>query len=260
MSDETTSTPPRSPKLLDQLRERIRLKHYSIRTEQSYVHWAKRYLFFHKMRHPAEMGKVEIEAFLTSLAVDGKVSASTQTQALSALVFLYKEVLGQAFPWLTEVTRAKRTTRLPTVLTQTETRALLAAVDDPLMDLILRLLYGTGMRLMEALRLRVKDVEFSRNEIVVREGKGAKDRVTMLPVSLAERLQSHLAVVKAQHDADLALGRGEVWLPGHWRRSIRMRLGNGVGSTFFRRRGFPPTRVPARCGGIMSMTNGCSGR
>jgi integron integrase len=213
MNDETTNTPPQAPKLLDLLRERIRLKHYSIRTEQSYVHWAKRYLFFHKMRHPAEMGKVEIEAFLTSLAVEGKVSASTQTQALSALVFLYKEVLGQAFPWLTEVTRAKRTTRLPTVLTQPETRALLSAVDDPLMDLILRLLYGTGMRLMEALRLRVKDVEFSRNEIVVREGKGSKDRVTMLPVSLAERLQSHLAVVKAQHDADLALGRGEVWLP-----------------------------------------------
>ncbi len=159
------------------------------------------------------MGKPEIEAFLTSLAVDRQVSASTQTQALSALLFLYKEVLGIEFPWLTEVTRAKRTARLPTVLNQEEVRALMARVDDPLMDLIVRLLYGTGMRLLEGLRLRVKDVDFSRNEIVVREGKGSKDRVTMLPGSLSDRLRAHLAVVKAQHDADLALGKGEVWLP-----------------------------------------------
>jgi len=122
-------------------------------------------------------------------------------------LFLYKEVLGIEFPWLTEVTRAKRTARLPTVLNQEEVRALMARVDDPLMDLIVRLLYGTGMRLLEGLRLRVKDVDFSRNEIVVREGKGSKDRVTMLPGSLSDRLRAHLAVVKAQHDADLALGR-----------------------------------------------------
>ncbi len=177
------------------------------------MQWAKRYIYYHGKRHPAEMGKPEIEAFLTSLAVDRQVSASTQTQALSALLFLYKEVLGIDFPWLTEVTRAKRSTRLPTVLTQQEIRALLDRVADPLLDLIVRLLYGTGMRLMEALRLRVKDVEFTRNEIVVREGKGGKDRVTMLPSSLAERLRAHMAVVKAQHEADLGLGRGEVWLP-----------------------------------------------
>lgn len=204
----------RAPKLLEQMRDRLRLKHYSLRTEQAYVHWVKRYIHFHGVRHPSEMGKVEIEAFLTSLAVDRQVSASSQTQALSALLFLYKEVLGQEFPWLTEVTRAKRSTRLPLVLTRDEARALLAAVDDPLMGLILRLLYGTGMRLMEGLRLRVKNVEFSRHEIVVREGKGDKDRLTMLPTSVAEPLRLHMGVVKAQHEADIALGKGEVWLPG----------------------------------------------
>ena len=204
---------PRTPKLFDQIRDRLRLKHYSLRTEHAYVQWAKRYIFFHGKRHPAEMGKPEIEAFLTSLAVDRQVSASTQTQALSALLFLYKEVLGIDFPWLTEVTRAKRSARLPTVLNQEEVRALMAKVDDPLMDLIVRVLYGTGMRLLEGLRLRIKDVDFIRNEIVVREGKGSKDRVTMLPSSLVDRLKAHLAVVKAQHAADLALGKGEVWLP-----------------------------------------------
>ncbi len=209
----TTDTADRPPKLFDQLRERLRLKHYSLRTEQAYVQWAKRYIYYHDKRHPAEMGKIELEAFLTSLAVDRQVSASTQTQALSALLFLYKEVLGIDFPWLTEVTRAKRSTRLPTVLTQQEVRGLLDQVDDPLLDLIVRLLYGTGMRLLEALRLRVKDVAFTRCEIVIREGKGSKDRVTMLPTSLSDRLQAHLAVVKAQHDADLGLGRGDVWLP-----------------------------------------------
>ena len=204
-------TPP--PRLLDQLRERIRLKHYSIRTEHSYVQWVKRYIIFHGKRHPAEMGKSELEAFLTSLAVERNVSASTQTQALSALLFLYKEVLGLDFPWLTEVTRAKRPRRLPSVLTVDEVRRLMHAVDDPLMDLVVRLLYGSGMRLLECLRLRIKDVEFARREIVVREGKGNKDRVTMLPESLHDRLRGQVEFVKAQHGADLAVGRGEVWLP-----------------------------------------------
>ncbi|TCJ12764.1 integron integrase [Parasulfuritortus cantonensis] len=159
------------------------------------------------------MGKEEIEAFLTSLAVDRNVAASTQTQALSAILFLYKEVLGIEPPWLSDLTRAKKPVRLPTVLARDEVQALLAQMDDPLLGLIVRLLYGTGMRLLEGLRLRVKDVDFSRNEIVVREGKGNKDRVTMLPASLKEALQAHLKVVKAQHDADLLAGRGEVWLP-----------------------------------------------
>jgi len=210
VSPDSSSRPP---KLLEQLRDRIRVKHYSIRTEQAYVQWAKRYLFFHGMRHPAEMGRPEVESFLTALAVERNVTASTQNQALSALLFLYREVVRVDLPWLSDVIRAKKPARLPTVLTQQETRALLKYLDDPLMDLIVRLLYGTGMRLMECLRLRVKDVEFTRNEIVVRDGKGGKDRVTMLPASLLDRLRAHLAVVKAQHDADLALGKGEVWLP-----------------------------------------------
>lgn len=207
------SAPDHAPKLLDQLRDRIRLKHYSLRTEQAYLQWVKRYILFHGKRHPADLGKEEIEAFLTSLAVDRNVAASTQTQALSAILFLYKEVLGIEPPWLSDLTRAKKPVRLPTVLARDEVQALLAQMDDPLLGLIVRLLYGTGMRLLEGLRLRVKDVDFSRNEIVVREGKGNKDRVTMLPASLKEALQAHLKVVKAQHDADLLAGRGEVWLP-----------------------------------------------
>ena len=198
------------PELLDQVRDKIRLKYYSIRTEQAYVGWIKRYILFHGKRHPAEMGKLELEAFLTSLAVDRSVSASTQTQALSALLFLYKDVLGLEFPWLDAVTRAKKPVRFPTVLTADEVKLLLKYLDDPLMDLIVRLLYGTGMRLLECLRLRMKDVEFTRREIVVREGKGNKDRVTMLPDSLADRLRAQMEFVKGQHTQDVAAGRGEV--------------------------------------------------
>lgn len=209
-SEKRPATPP---KLLDQVRDRLRLKHYSLRTEQAYVGWIKRYIIFHNKRHPAEMGKLELETFLTSLAVERNVSASTQTQALSALLFLYKEVLGLEFPWLDSVTRAKKPVRLPTVLTADEVKRLFEYLDDPLMDLIVRLLYGTGMRLLECLRLRTKDVEFTRREIVVREGKGNKDRVTMLPDSLADRLRAQMAFVKGQHTQDLAVGRGEVWLP-----------------------------------------------
>lgn len=216
MLDKAT-TPPKNvatpPKLLDQVRDRVRLKHYSLRTEQAYLGWIKRYIIFHNKRHPAEMGKLELESFLTALAVERNVSASTQTQALSALLFLYKEVLAQEFPWLEDVTRAKTPARLPTVLTQDEVKLLFKYIDDPLMDLIVRLLYGTGMRLLECLRLRMKDVEFTRREIVIREGKGKKDRVTMLPDSLVERLRAQMAFVKGQHTQDLALNRGEVWLP-----------------------------------------------
>lgn len=190
---------PRPPKLLDQVRDRVRLKHYSLRTEQAYVGWIKRYIIFHNKRHPEEMGKLELESFLTSLAVERNVSASTQTQALSALLFLYKEVLAQEFPWLEDVTRAKTPARLPTVLTREEVKLLFKYIDDPAMDLIVRLLYGTGMRLLECLRLRMKDVEFTRREIVVREGKGKKDRVTMLPDSLADQLRAQMAFVKGQH-------------------------------------------------------------
>jgi integron integrase len=209
-SDSITAQPP---KLLDQLRDRLRLKHYSIRTEQAYLQWVKRYILFHGKRHPSELGKAEAEAFLTSLVVQRNVAASTQAQALSALLFLYREILGQDLPWLTEVTRAKKPARLPVVLNREEIKTLLNQLDEPLLDLVVRLLYGTGMRLMEVLRLRIKDVDFTRREILVRDGKGAKDRVTMLPAALTDRLAAHLRVVKAQHAADLALGKGEVWLP-----------------------------------------------
>jgi site-specific recombinase XerD len=212
--DTVSATASSSPRLLDLLRERIRLKHLSIRTEQAYVGWVRRYIIHHGKRHPREMGKVEVESFLTSLAVDRDVSAATQSQALSAILFLYREVLEQPLPWLDEVTRAKRPARLPVVLAVDEVQRLLAAVGNPDMALVLRLLYGTGMRLLEGLRLRVKDVDFCRREILVREGKGAKDRITMLPDSLMQPLRAQVAKVKAQHDADLALGRGEVWLRG----------------------------------------------
>ncbi len=209
-----SATSASSPRLLDLVRERIRLKHFSIRTEQAYVGWVRRYIIHHGKRHPREMGKAEVEAFLTSLAVDRDVSAATQSQALSAILFLYREVLEQPLPWLDEVTRAKRPARLPVVPAVDEVQRLLAAVEDTDMALVLRLLYGTGMRLLEGLRLRVKDVDFVRREILVREGKGAKDRITMLPESLMQPLRAQVAKVKAQHDADLAMGRGEVWLPG----------------------------------------------
>jgi integron integrase len=203
-----------APKLLELVRDRLRVKHYSLRTEQAYVHWIKRYIIFNDKRHPSEMGKREVEAFLTSLAVERDVSASTQSQALSSILFLYREVLEQGLPWLDDVTRAKRPARLPTVLTREETQRLLQQIDDPLMTLVVRLLYGTGMRLLECLRLRIKDVDLARREIVVREGKGGKDRVTMLPATMLDPLRAQLSVVKALHASDLLAGHGEVWLPG----------------------------------------------
>lgn len=200
------------PKLLDQVRDRLRVKHYSIRTEQSYVDWIKRFIWFQNKRHPKDMGAPEIEAFLTHLAVKGKVSASTQNQAKSALLFLYREVLELKLPWLDKVTQAKAPARLPVVLTVTEVQAVLARLSGTHW-LAASLLYGAGLRLMEAVRLRVKDVEFTRREIIVREGKGAKDRVTMLPESVIEPLRRHLAKVKALHKQDLAAGFGDVYLP-----------------------------------------------
>ncbi|MEC5388312.1 integron integrase [Uliginosibacterium sp. H3] len=210
--EETDVELPR-PRLLDQVRDRLRLKHYSIRTEQAYLGWIKRFILFHGKRHPREMGKAEVEAFLTSLAVDRNVAASTQSQALSAVLFLYQEVLEQELPWLDEVTRAKRPVRLPTVLTTAEVGDLIRAVAEPEMALVVRLLYGTGMRVMEGVRLRVKDVDFSRREIVVREGKGNKDRVTMLPDSLVEPLRAKVRLREHQHSVDLEQGKGSVFLP-----------------------------------------------
>ena len=205
-------TTPQPPKLLDQVRERLRVKHYSIRTEQVYVDWIKRFIWFQGKRHPKDMGAREIEAFLTHLAVKGKVAASTQNQAKSALLFLYREVLEQELPWLDKVTQAKAPKRLPVVLTVAEVQAVLSGLSGTHW-LIASLLYGSGLRLMEAVRLRVKDVEFSRHEIIVREGKGAKDRMTMLPESVIEPFKRHLAKVKILHEDDLAAGAAGVYLP-----------------------------------------------
>ncbi len=202
---------PAKPKLLDQLRDRIRLKHYSRRTEDAYLDWAKRYILYHNKRHPQEMGKQEVEAFLTHLATERNVAAATQNQAKAALQFLYKEVLEIQLPWLDEVEQAKKPKRLPVVLTEKEVQALLAQVPQAY-ALLARLIYGTGMRLLEGLRLRVQDLDFERAELLIREGKGAKDRVTMLPQSLLKPLQEHLKQVRLLHEQDLQKGYGEVWL------------------------------------------------
>jgi integron integrase len=199
--------------LLDQLREALRSRHYSARTEQTYCLWVKRFIYFNKVRHPAEMGEPEINTFLTHLAVKEKVSASTQNQALSALLFLYRHVLGREVGDLGEVIRARKPKRLPVVMTREEVKTVLRHLEGDKW-LMASLMYGAGLRLMECLRLRVQDIDFERNEILVRDGKGAKDRMTMLPESLKSPLQVHLRRVKTIHEKDLADGWGRVLLPG----------------------------------------------
>ena len=194
------------------MRDHLRTRHYSIRTETAYLDWVRRFILFHDKRHPAEMGAAEVAAFLTHLAVDRQVSASTQNQAKSAILYLYKEVLQVQLPWLDEVVQAKAAKRLPVVLTPTEVRELLMHMQGTT-GLIARLLYGTGMRLLEALRLRVKDVEFARREILIREGKGNKDRVTVLPENLIADLQAQLQRARALHEKDLQAWLGRVYLP-----------------------------------------------
>lgn len=204
--------PVREHRILDLTRDRLRVKRYSIRTERAYLGWIDRFLLTFGGRHPRDLGAVEVEQFLTVLATAGQVAASTQSQALSALLFLYREVLGLDLPWLENVTRAKIPRRLPVVLDRVEVKSLLSRLDgrDWLMA---SLLYGTGMRLMECVRLRIKDVDFARNEITIRNGKGAKDRVTMLPRSLADTLARQIDRARADHDADLRAGFGSTLLP-----------------------------------------------
>jgi integron integrase len=210
------SNQPPTPRLLDRLRTEIRVRHYSIRTESAYVDWARRFILFHHKRHPQDMGAAEVEAFLTWLAVERNVAASTQNQAKSALLFLFGQVLKLELPWLDEVTTARTQRKLPVVLTPSEVRALLLEMSG-VAGLVAALLYGTGMRLMEGLRLRVKDVEFERRELIVRDGKGGKDRVTVLPENLMLPLRDHMAHRKGVHEADLRdvkrPGLGSVWLP-----------------------------------------------
>jgi integron integrase len=202
----------RAPKLLDQVRDAIRIRHYSIRTEEAYVHWARAFIRFHGLRHPREMRAREVTAYLSHLATERDVAAATQQQALSALLFLYRHVLEIDLPWLNDLVRPKKPARLPTVLNLEEVSRLLDAVR-PEHALMARLLYGTGMRLMECLRLRVKDVDFVRREIMIRDGKGAKDRVTVLPQSLVTALQVQLATARELFDRDRAAMRPGVYLP-----------------------------------------------
>jgi len=204
--------PAQKPKLLDRLSEALRSRHYSRRTEQSYSHWVKRFIYFHNIRNPAEMAEPEINAFLTHLAVKEKVSASTQNQALSALLFLYRNVLGRKIGDLGEVIRARKPRHIPAVMTREEVKTVLSHLKRDKW-LMASLMYGAGLRLMECLRLRVQDVDFDRNEILIRDGKGAKDRITMLPESIKAKLQEHLMGVKKIHEGDLADGWGRVQMP-----------------------------------------------
>jgi integron integrase len=197
---------------MERLRRAMRARHYSARTEEAYAGWIKRYILFHNKRHPETMGPDEVNEFLTSLAVDGKVAASTQNQALSALLFLYKEILGDALPWLHDIVRARKPMRLPVVLTESEVRTVLAELDGT-PKLVASLLYGGGLRLLECLQLRVKDVNFARHELFIRDPKGRRDRLTVLPRAAEEPLRVHLERVRELHQRDKEEGFGRVVLP-----------------------------------------------
>jgi integron integrase len=212
MSHNTETPKLRPPKLLDQVRAGILARRYSPHTEQAYVFWIRRYILFHDKRHPAHMGKREVEAFLTHLATHQCVSASTQNQALAALLFLYREILKVTLPWLENVVRAKPPRRLPNVLSRSEVAEILSNVTGT-PGLFMRLLYGTGARIAEVARLRVRDVDFAQGVIHIRQGKGNKDRVTLLPKSLIQPLKKHLAHVREAHRSELKAGRGDVDLP-----------------------------------------------
>jgi integron integrase len=230
-----------APRLLERVRDAIRRRHYSDRTEETYVHWIKRFIHFSGKRHPAEMGAEEVTAFLNYLAREREVAAATHNQALSALLFLYKEVLGQRLPWLDGLERARRPVRMPTVLTVAEVGRLLGAMRGTKW-LMASLLYGAGLRLRECLKLRVKDVDFGYRQILVRDGKGAKDRVTMLPEPLIEPLEAHLARCKLLHERDLASGHGEVELPHALAREYPRAPYDWAGSSCFRPPSFGRTQ------------------
>ncbi|MEO8733798.1 MAG: integron integrase [Flavobacteriales bacterium] len=205
-------TEAKTPRLLDQVRARLRLRHYSLRTEQAYVGWIRRFILASGKRHPKDMGAADVEGFLSTLATQGKVAAGTQNQALSALLFLYREVLAIDLPWMETMVRAKRPQRVPVVLSRDEVTRLLAMMDGTA-ALMASLLYGSGMRLMECVRLRAKDVDFELNQICVRDGKGGKDRHVPLPQRLRELLSAQLERVRLIHQQDLLAGHGMVWLP-----------------------------------------------
>jgi len=210
--EEPPSRSVRKPKLMEMMSTALRTRHYSRRTEEAYRHWVRRFIFFHELRHPADMAEAEINSFLANLAVEGKVSASTQNQALSALLFLYRHVLGREVGQIGDVIRARRPRQLPVVMTRDEVRSVISYLHRD-KRIIATLLYGAGLRLMECLRLRVQDVDFELNQITVRNGKGAKDRITMLPQSVKPMLAEHLRRVKHLHQKDLLEGWGSVELP-----------------------------------------------
>jgi integron integrase len=222
------------PLLLEEVRAVCRMRHLSLRTEQAYISWIKRFIVFHHKRHPREMAEAEIRQFISHLAVEGGITASTQTVALSALLFLYRDVLKQKLPYVSDIERARKPKRLPTVFTREETKRIFANLEGARW-LVAGLLYGSGLRLMECLRLRVKDIDFTYQQITVRDGKGEKDRVSMLPAKLREPLTRHLQKVKLLHDDDVAAGYGEVFLPYALARKYRTRRSNGAGSTCFLR-------------------------
>lgn len=227
-------------KLLDQVRDAIRLKHYAYSTKQAYVQWIKRFILFHDKRHPEEMGRTEVEAFLTHLAVKRHVAASTQNQAFSAILFLYRDVLRCELDFPIDALRATKPKHLPTVLTKEEVPRVLGHLSGA-HQLMANLLYGSGLRLMECLRLRVKDLDFAQRQVIVRDGKGMEDRVTMLPNSLVAPLQEHLQRVKRLHEEDLAKGYGAVYLPYALERKYPTPCASGPGSTSSPRTGFPLT-------------------
>ncbi|MDO8676944.1 MAG: phage integrase N-terminal SAM-like domain-containing protein [Acidobacteriota bacterium] len=210
MPDDPISPAP--PKLLEGVRAAIRLRHYSRRTEQAYVSWIRRFIVYHGKRHPRELGAPEVTGFLSSLA-ERSVSASTQNQALSAILFLYDVVLGERLPWMNDIVRAQRPVRLPVVLSRNEVASLLLQLRGPAW-LMASLMYGAGLRLLECAELRVKDINFDRGELTIRDATGGKDRVTMLPAAVKAPLEDHFARMKRQHESDLATGRGSVSLPG----------------------------------------------
>jgi integron integrase len=207
------------PKLLDRVRQLMRLRHYSLRTEEAYVGWIRRYILFHGKRHPRELDEKHVSEFLSSLAINGHVAASTQNQALNALLFLYKEVLQRELDFVGNALRVKRAPKVPVVLSPSEVRGILAQLQGQY-RLMAQLLYGSGLRLLECVRLRVKDVDLHYLHITVRDPKGGRERKTMLPVSLAAPLREHLHRVKARHEQDLAEGFGSVYLPTALERKI----------------------------------------
>ena len=249
------------PRLLDQVRHQTRLRHYSYRTEQAYLGWVRRYIIFHDRRHPASMGAAEVEAFLSHLASERNVAAATQGQALSAVMFLYKAVLKTELPWLENIVRATRPRRLPVVLTQDEARAVIGHIQR-LQWLIVSLLYGSGLRVLEALRLQVKDIGLHTQQVTVRDGKGGKDRVTVPPTSLVAPMAVQLARVTEQHELARTGGFGSVELSchSHWKENIRRPIWIGHGNMSSHQRAHQTIHGPACDAAITCCRRLCNGQ